>query len=160
MKRIIGILLIVLSMTACLCACNGGGNEKKDAYFVQFGEVSVYIDQDIQLILHDLGSWNTYDESPSCAFEGVDRVYGYGAFDIQTYPLDGIDYVYAIYLNDDTNATREGIAVGATRDQVVAVYGEADEESATYLRYVADGMTLSFLLKNGAVTNIQYVKNP
>ena len=158
MKRFFAILLALL-MTAALCACDGGEAPKKEAYGATVKGISVEIDADAAAVLGALGAWSSYDESPSCAFEGLDKIYGYGAFDLLTYPLDGKDYVSGIYLNDDTYTTRKGVRVGDAKESVTAAYGAADEETASYLRYAAEGMTLTFLIKDGKVTNIQYVKN-
>ena len=57
-------------------------------------------------------------------------------------------------------ATPEGIAIGATKDQVVTAYGTPNSESATALSYLdtAKKVTLQFLLRDGKVTNIQYLR--
>ena len=149
-------VLMLLSM-GTLASCDGGENEKT-TYGVTLGTVSVEIDAEAEAILAALGAWKTYDASPTCAFEGEDKVYGYGSFDIQTYTADGKDYIHSIYLLDDAYATRKGISVGSTREAVITAYGDPNEESATALTYNADGMVLSFLLRDGTVTNIQYVK--
>ena len=151
-------LMLMLALLCMLCACDGGEDIKK-SYAVTLNDVKVKIDAEADSVLSALGEWTTYDESPSCAFEGLDKIFGYGAFDILTYPLNGKDYVSGIYLNDDTYTTEEGIAVGAMREAVIEAYGEPDSQSDSYLCYEGDGMSLTFLLKDGRVTNIQYVKN-
>lgn len=151
-------LILTLALLCLLCACDAGENTAK-TYAVTLKSVQIKIDAEADSVLQAVGEWTTYDESPSCAFEGLDKIYGYGAFDILTYPLNGKDYVSGIYLNDDTYTTEEGITVGAMREAVIQTYGEADSKSDTYLRYEGDGMSLTFLLKDGRVTNIQYVKN-
>ena len=158
-KRFLILLGALLLTLGALVACDGAEESQKTPYSFAVGSAIVEIDGEAEAILQEIGPWSTYDESPSCAFEGLDKMYGYGPFDVATYPLEDKDYIFAVYLNDDTCATREGIRVGDTRDAVLQAYGTPDEESDTYLRYAASGMTLSFLLKNGTVTNIQYVKN-
>ena len=151
-------LMLMLALLCMLCACDGGEDIKK-SYTVTLNDVKVKIDAEADSVLSALGEWTNYDESPSCAFEGLDKIYGYGAFDVLTYPLNGKDYIYGVYLNDDSFTTEEGIAVGAAREDVVQAYGDATSQSDSYLRYEGEGMTLTFLLKDGCVTNIQYVKN-
>lgn len=159
-NRILAALLLLASLLL-LIACRDGGGQKEEPvrYGVTFGEVAVDLDAPAAPILVSLGAWISYDESPTCAFEGMDRVYGYGSFELETYTLGGVEYIRAVHLLDDAYATREGIAIGVTRDAVVAVYGTADEESATALTYLGKGMRLVFLLRDGSVTNIQYLKN-
>ena len=158
MKKVIAIILAV-TFLCLLCGCDGGGTPQPKSYAATVKNVKVKIDADATQILQSLGEWTTYGESPSCAFEGLDKIYGYGAFDILTYPLNGKDYVSGVYLNDDSFATEEGIAVGADKEAVIKAYGEPDSQSDTYLRYEGEGMSLTFLLKNNRVSSVQYVKN-
>ena len=158
MKKVIAIILAV-TFLCLLCGCDGGGTPQPKSYTATVKNVKVKIDADATQILQSLGEWTTYGESPSCAFEGLDKIYGYGAFDILTYPSNGKDYVSGIYLNDDSFATEEGIAVGADKEAVIKAYGEPDSQSDTYLRYEGEGMSLTFLLKNNRVSSVQYVKN-
>ena len=54
--------------------------------------------------------------------------------------------------------TQKGIAIGSAKDAVVEAYGEPDESSDTSLIYNGDGMKLQFLLRDGTVCDIQYLK--
>ena len=109
-------------------------------------------------ILAALGQWRDYAESASCAFEGLDKVYTYAGFEIQTYPEGEKDFVYIIVLQDDTVATEKGVRIGATKEAVIAAYGTPDKETDTSLTYNGKGMYLQFILRDGAVTSIQYAK--
>ncbi len=150
--------LCQLLLASCiLISCNQEA-DLHAAYGVTLGTVSVEIDAEAGSILQTLGAWSTYDASPTCAFEGEDKVYGYGSFEIQTYTSGGKDYIHSVYLLDDTYATREGITVGSPKEAVLAAYGTPQEETASALTYRAKGMSLSFLLRGDTVTNIQYIK--
>ena len=157
MKRMIcGIFAILL----CVCAVScGGGADDSDvqAYTFRKGSVEIAIGDEVSPILTSLGEWNDYVESPSCGFTGVSKLYSYTSLDIETYPTDGKDYVYMIQLKDDSVSTREGIRIGDKREAVTEAYGTPAEESDSMLVYRADGMYLRMLLKNGAVTKIQYL---
>ena len=61
---------------------------------------------------------------------------------------------------DESAATPEGIRVGSASDAVTAAYGEASESSDSRIVYLrADGkVKLQFLMRDGSVTNIQYLK--
>ena len=87
---------------------------------------------------------------------GLDKVYTYAGFEIQTYPIGEKDFVYMIILQDDTVATEKGIRIGATKDAVLTAYGTPNEESANALTYNGKGMYLQFILREGTVTSIQY----
>ncbi len=148
------MLLCCISLVSC-----DGEESKKTTYGVTIGGVVIELDAEAEAILTALGAWKTYDASPTCAYEGEDKVYGYGSFDVQTYTLGGKDYIHSVYLLDDTHATREGISVGSTRDGVVEAYGTPTKETAGALIYEGNAMTLTFLLRDGTVTAIQYVKS-
>ncbi len=107
-------------------------------------------------IVEALGEPKKYTESASCAFEGLDKTYYYGSFYLDTYPLNGEDYVYGWWFADDTLATEEGIYIGATQQQVEAAYGaEAFNGTNAYTVKKNDTM-LTVILEDGLVSSIQY----
>ena len=134
--------------------------EEPVAYSFQVGQTGIAIDAPAKAILDALGAWSDYAESPSCAFEGMDKIYTYAGFEIETYCLSGVDYVAAVHLLDDSVATQKGIRIGSTSQEVLNAYGTPTSQNDTSLVYSAKGMKLQFLLRNGTVTNIQYLKNP
>ena len=95
-------------------------------------------------------------EAPSCAFEGVDRVYDYGSFELNTYEVSGTEYVSAVIFKDDLVETGEGAYIGMTIDEVEALYGSGTEEGNGRV-YEKGGMKLRFFLKEGHVSQIQYL---
>ena len=157
MKHIFCLLLSVL-LALSLCACVDPTTEK-ETYAAAIEGVRIAVDDPAEPVLSALGEWSSYDESPSCAFEGLDKIYGYGSFEIQTYTEGGKDYIRAIYLIDDGCRTQRDIAIGDTAEAVKEAYGAPTHESASSLQYAGEGMTLTFLLRDGIVTNIQYLKD-
>ena len=160
MKKIL-IFLLLATMVLSLVACKNNDNppaEEGKTYTFAVGTTKIAIDADAAPILAALGQWRDYAESTSCAFEGLDKVYTYAGFEIQTYPMGEKDFVYMVILQDDTVATEKGIRIGSAKDAITAAYGTPDEETATALTYRGKGMYLQFLLRDGAVTSIQYCK--
>lgn len=157
MKKTVCLLLSVL-LALSLCACVDPVTEKV-TYAAAVEGVRIAVDDPAEPVLSALGEWSSYDESPSCAFEGLDKIYGYGSFEIQTYTKDGKDYIRAIYLIDDGCRTQRDIAIGDTAEAVKEAYGTPTRESEGSLQYAGEGMTLTFLLRDGIVTNIQYLKD-
>ncbi len=105
-----------------------------------------------------IGEGSSYYEAASCAFEGeMDKTYGYGSFQIVTYPTDGEDWISYIQLLDDTISTPEGVTIGDSADEVIAAYGEDYTESGSMMVYEADDMQLCFLISGGEVSSIQYL---
>ena len=157
MKKSLCILLSLLTLFA-LAACNNGQTPPAEAAYVfEISGQTLAINASAEPILAALGEPRSYDESPSCAFEGLDKVYVYAGFQLQTYSKNGKDYIRSISLTDDSVATPEGIAIGATADQVKQAYGSPASESASAItyRYQTDCL-LQFLLRDGKVTNVYY----
>ena len=163
MKKIASLLAIILVLGA-FCACDGG-NSTDSVNFADFsaGGVKVTLDDEAQPILSALGEYRAFAETGSCFGDGKDRVYEYTSFKVQTYSQGTTEYILAVEIFSDADAsvaTGEGIRIGSGRDAVIAVYGEALGASDTKLTYLrADGaVRLQFLLRDGAVSNIQYLK--
>lgn len=184
MKKFIGILLAagMLLMAGCGddgnvisgeaqnvsdgASQNGEGNtgtQTSDSgkttgkgYVFRYGETVVSVDADMAPVLEKLGEPAKYFEAASCAFEGLDKVYTYGSFEIQTYPQGDKDYVSVIILKDDAVSTAEGIYIGCSRENVTNAYGTDCKEEGSMLTFNKDGMKLCFLLENDTVTSIQY----
>ncbi len=125
-------------------------------YVFQYKDVMVAVDGNMKPILEKLGEPNSYFEAPSCAFEGLDKIYTYSDFEIDTYPQGEEDFVSAIILKNDGVMTAEGIYIGCDREEVTAAYGDDYTETGSMLVYVKDGVKLCFLCDNGTVTSIQY----
>ena len=107
-------------------------------------------------IVAALGEPKSYTEEASCAFEGLDKTYYYGSFYLQTYPMEDVDYVYSMWLVDDSVSTPEGIYIGAPEAQVESAYG-ADSYNGTNAYIVTKGDSkLTVIIENGVVSSIQY----
>ena len=108
-----------------------------------------------------LGEGYDYAEGKSCAYDGLDQTYTYETATFYTSPLEEGDMVSEIYTNSPQVQTEAGIAVGATRDEVVAAYGEPDSDDGSLMVYrgpgeagTADGADLCFELTGDEVTGI------
>ena len=157
-KLLIYVLLAAMVFSFAACKDNSSSVDEGKIYTFTSGNTKIAIDADVAPILAALGEWRDYDESASCAFEGLDKVYTYAGFEIQTYPMGEKDFVYMVELYDDTVATEKGIRIGSTKETVINAYGTPDKETDTALTYNGKGMSLQFLLSNDVVTSIQYSK--
>lgn len=126
-------------------------------YWMAVKGTNVVMNAEMAPVVEALGEPDSYFESDSCAFQGKDKVYTYGSVKITTYPLEEVDYVYTVELMDDTVTTTEGVYVGASKDDVIAAYGEAATTSDTALIYEKDDSRLTFILEGGSVKNIVYM---
>ncbi len=160
MKRAVCFITVILLLLGCASCADTPPAQNERAYVFRHGQTEVAVGAEADAILAALGTWLDYSESPSCAFEGMDKVYLYAGFRVQTYSSGGKDYIHSVELTDDSVATAEGIAVGASAADVTAAYGEPTSSTDNALTYVdtQNGMYLQFILRGGAVTNISYVK--
>lgn len=117
--------------------------------------VSMGPDMDAAYIVSALGDPLNYFEAASCAFEGLDKIYTYASFEIDTYPQDGKDLISAVILKDDLVYTEEGAYIGMTVDQITALYGETEADGGA-LVYQQGDMKLKFIIDNQVVVSIEY----
>ena len=80
-------------------------------YVFTVGGITVEMDADAAPIVEGLGEPVSYFEAASCAFEGLDKMYTYNGFELDTYPKGEKDYVSTVILKDDTVLTPEGIGL-------------------------------------------------
>ena len=173
MKQKFAALALALGLTLSLAACGGGnapaGGESPapqnsaapqaaGAYVFTTGDgVTVSVDEDMAQVLTDLGEAQSYFEAESCAFEGLDKTYTYPGFVITTRPGGENDYVNSIRLTDDSVSTVEGVYIGSSEADVKAAYGEDGGADQGMLSYTAGGVSLNFILEDGAVISIEYL---
>ena len=165
MKKILAVLLsavVVFGLAAC------GSSEAETTGASSTGASSKYVftakgttiamNAPAADIIAALGEPTSYFESESCAFKGLDKQYTYGSFIIYTYPKDDVDYINEVDIADDSVTTPEGIAIGATLDQVKAAYGEPTGTvgSAGY-QYVDGDCTLLFVFDEETGTTLQSI---
>ena len=169
MKKIIALVL-ALAMTLTLAACGGDTTPETTApaaqntpatpdasswkYTVQ--GVDIMMHANAAPILEQLGEPVSYTEEASCAFTGLDKTYYYGGFYLQTYPLGDVDYIYSLWLMDDSSETPEGIYIGASQEEVEKAYGTDGFNGSNAYIMTGTTSTLTVILDNGVVSSIQY----
>ncbi|MCI9142108.1 MAG: hypothetical protein HFH87_05715 [Lachnospiraceae bacterium] len=123
--------------------------------FIHDGAV-IEMDGEAAAAIEQLGDPDSYFEAPSCAFEGIDRIYTYGSFELDTYPRDGKDYVSCVIFKDDTIATPEGIGIGDSVARMEEAYGTGWTDRDGMAVYEKDGMKLCFILDGEEIVSIEY----
>lgn len=133
--------------------------EEETAYkgyaFIYQGIV-IEIDAEADPILAQLGEANSYFEAASCAFNGLDKMYTYSSFELDTYPVEDKDFISMILFKDDSIATAEGISIGDPVDKIIEIYGEDAREENGMMVYVKDNMKLCFIIEEENVISIEY----
>lgn len=125
-------------------------------YVFAYGDVVISIDAEAEALIGRLGEADAYFEAPSCAFDGIDKMYTYNGFELDTYPKNGKDYVSAVIFKDDMVSTAEGISIGDALEKVKETYGEHAADEGGLLAYEKDGMKLCFIVQDGNVMSIEY----
>lgn len=125
-------------------------------YVFEYNGVKIGMDMEAAPIISALGEADSYFEAPSCAFEGLDKTYGYGSFEIDTYEQDGKDYISTVFFCDDLIETTEGVCLFETKADMIKAYGEGFKEEFGMLVYEKDGMKLKFILEGDEITSIEY----
>ena len=165
MKRKAMAMAAAMIMSMALTACGGSGDGSSassdapaaggDGYTFTSGSTVIAMNEDASAVVEELGEADDYFESESCAFEGLDKVYSYPGFQLNTYPVDDKDYVLSVVFMDDTVSTDEGISIGSTKDEVTEAYGDPSSESATELVYEKGDTELKIGLDGDSVTTLE-----
>ncbi len=155
MRRIMtaAALSMVFGLTACGGSDKGGASD--GGYSFTSGSTKIEMGADASKVIEGLGEADEYFESESCAFEGLDKVYTYPGFKLNTYPDGDKDYVLSVVFMDDTVSTDKGISIGSTKDEVTDAYGEASEESAAKLVYESGDTELAIGLNGDSVSSVE-----
>jgi len=126
------------------------------SFTLVYNGVTIEMDQDMGYLLPLLGEPLGVFEAPSCAFDGIDRIFGFTGIQIHTYPDGSLDRVHTISFLNDSITTREGITLGNNLGDVVAAYGNDYKQDINMFTFTIGRTTLSFFIENDMVTGIIY----
>ena len=133
-----------------------GDTAAADAFVFTYNGIAIPMNAPADAVIEQLGDGYTYFEAPSCAYEGMDKVYTYNSIVVRSYTMDGVDYIAAVELKDDTVQTAEGIRIGATEEEVRAAYGEDGNEGTSGIEYTKGDSFISFIFEDGRTIAITY----
>ena len=170
MKKIIALvlaLMLVLTMAACgesapettapaAPSVNTPATPDASSWKYTFQGIDILMHAPAAPILEALGDPVSYTEEASCAFSGLDKTYNFGGFFLQTYPIGDADYIYSVWLMDDSSETPEGIYIGASQAEVEAAYGTEGFNGSNAYILKGTTSTLTIILEDGVVSSIQY----
>ncbi len=120
------------------------------------GKLEIRADARMAPILEALGEPLQYFEAASCAFNGLDKMYTYAHYEIDTYPQADGDRVSSIFFRDDLVKTPEGLSIGSTKETMEKLYGTGYSVKGSEYSYEKNGMFLKIIVKDGTVTSITY----
>ncbi len=92
-------------------------------------------------------------EIPSCAFDGIDKIYTYKNFEIIVASVNGKDTIYSVYFDNDEMETTEG----DTKDHMIEKYGtDYEQKLGNKYIYLNGNVELSFIIESDIITAIEY----
>lgn len=126
-------------------------------YVFSHNNVDFTVDMEADVVITALGEPTSYYEVPSCAFEGLEKIYDYTSFEITTYEVDDVDYIANIYLKDDLVTTPEGISLYMTASDITEAYGDDCITAEGQYVYTKDGTKLIIIVNSDLeILSIQY----
>lgn len=160
MRKIAALTLCVL-LLAGLCACGGdSASFGADDLSLTVHGSAVTVETPVEEILSLLGQDYDYAEAISCVYEGMDKTFDYADATLYTYPDGDADRLMELYCTGDVQ-TAKGLGLGASRDDIVKLYGQDYKEAGSVLAYELPvsspenlPASLYFLLKDGTVEAI------
>lgn len=163
MKKLIAMLLAV-AMLLCFAACQptetpdtpDNQEPAQDSFTFTYKGTKIALNAPAEAVVAALGEPLEYSESTSCAFDGLDKQYKYDSFYLETYPLNGKDYVYGWWFVDDLVETEEGICIGSAHADVEAAYGAENYNGSNAFQVKKGSGSLTIIVEEGVVTSIQY----
>jgi len=126
------------------------------AFALTVGNFTIRMDQNIQEVLDSMGEPLGVFEAPSCAFDGIDRIFSLPGLQIHTYPLDSGDFIHTVSIRDDSIMTQNGIYLGNSLDSVLAAYGNDYQQEFGMFTFTKGVTTLQFLIEDNMVVAITY----
>ncbi len=152
MKKIILILLLLISLAACTSKA-----PSTQTFALSIDGKDIVIGQNADSFLKLAGEPIDRYTSPSCAFEGDDNVYDYGHYQITTFVDSGVEKFTGFYLLDESISTKEGIKIGSSFEEMVDKYGSDYVENFGAYTYNRDLTDLSFVVVDDKITSIAYL---
>ena len=125
-------------------------------YVFEYDGIQMAVNMEAAPVLEALGEPVSYFEAASCAFEGLDKMYTYSSFEVDTYPEGDVDYISCIYFLDDLVETPEGICLYMTQADMEEAYGTEYTEVNGAFVYSKGNGELSFIIENDEIVAIEY----
>ena len=142
-----------------------GFAEKENLGFtLEYSGFLIYMDQNMNDVLTALGEPLGIFEAPSCAFDGIDRIFSYPGIQIHTYPVGDEDFVHTISIRDDSVLIKSDnyfsstshFHLGSSWDTVRSIFGSDYHQDFDMFTFTRGNTTLAFLVEEDIVTAITY----
>ena len=130
------------------------GTLTEEAFQLEIKGTTISLGGDMIAYQQEIGEPDDYSAAKSCLGTGEDKSFTYGGVTIYTKPIDQMDKIFLIELTGE-EALAGGIAVGSSKADVIAAYGEDYELEGTEFFYTMEEKTLGIDIQNDEVTFIE-----
>ena len=161
MKKVLMSALALMLLAGCGSSKSSSNTTSSSGYVFEVNGTTIAMMDTMSDVEDAIGEPLQDPEiANSCAFDGYDGTYVYGSYYIYTAKCDktnNVEKVSGIDLKDDSVSTKEGIALGDSKDKVVEAYGDDYKDNNGEYVYTSGDMTLSFQFDSSDnVSNISY----
>lgn len=132
-------------------------DSQEDKFVFKYNDFAFKAGEEAAPVIEQLGQADSQYEAPSCVFVGNDVIYVYDGFEVNTAKLDEKEVIVGIFITGDNITTPDGIKIGSSTDEVVAAYGEPDQNEVGQMTWISDKIHLVIIAMNDEVTNISYI---
>ena len=128
----------------------------ENGFVFEYDGTRVVLGTAADAVISALGEPRSVFESPSCAFEGIDKTFFYNDFYIQTFPWENEDYISVVHFQTDGVGTVEGLYIGMDAGDMFRLYGEVYTKDLGMYTFTKNGAELAVLVEDGEIVQITY----
>lgn len=168
-KAFLIVSILVMSLFLYSCSTSEKKNEinvesnvekqnvevKVDPFIFKINDVEIKMNEKAAPILEKLGKAKSEFVAPTCAFQGVDKVFTYSGFQVNTYQKDDVDYILGVLFIDDSVKTTEGLRLFEKIDKAKELYGDIEGKEG-YYKYEKGDSSLAVVEEKGEIISIEY----
>ena len=167
MKRAICLMLAIVccfTMTALLASCSDGGEAdggeqtSNNPFYVVYKGVKIELDKSADDVLSKLGEAKYKDNLGDCGGIGVQFRYTYDDITVNTLKEKNGEMIHKISFVNDIASTPKNISIGSTEDDVRNAYGQPSSYDDGRMVYKSGDLKLEFVIENGEVKSVNYVR--
>ncbi|MDR1822168.1 MAG: hypothetical protein LBQ91_07015 [Oscillospiraceae bacterium] len=128
-----------------------------DGWMLTYKGADIYLGSKLDDLIAKVGEPKGRIETADCAFGTIGFMVDFPGLQLTTTQLDGVDYIMAFELMDDSIKTNEGLLLQTdSGDKVKELMGEPQETREEFWIYTKGGTSLTFTVSGSLITNIQY----
>ena len=125
-------------------------------FYLELSAGNIFLGSEIETAIEILGEPISIHETPSCAFDGMDRIFAFNDFYINTYPQGDKNLIQVIRFRTDNITTGEGFRLGNDFDTVTEVLGFDYLRDFDMIVFTRENTNLVFFLEDNIIRDMFY----